>query len=96
MLRKRRESCDLAGGFFEQVVNQGLVGFGLFRGHATELAQQLWGNADCYELFGVAGGWASDAAGAAQFRIGGFRDVGEVEAAIRNIRCVPCASPGAR
>ena len=32
------ESSDFAGGFFEQIVNQGLVGLGLFGGHAAELA----------------------------------------------------------
>jgi hypothetical protein len=37
-----------------------LVGLGLFGGHAAELAEKFWGDADGDELFGVAGGGAAD------------------------------------
>ena len=30
---------DFAGGFFEEFVDEGLVGFGLLGGHAAELAE---------------------------------------------------------
>jgi hypothetical protein len=35
----RRDSGHFAGGFFEQVVDQSLVGLGLFGGHAAKLAE---------------------------------------------------------
>ena len=89
-------SGDVAGGFIEEIVDQGLVGLGLFGGHAAKLAEQLGGDADGDELLGVAGGGASDTAGAAQLGIGGFRDVGEVDAAIRNRLCALCVLLGAR
>lgn len=90
------KSGDFASGFFEEVVDQGLVGLGLFGGHAAELAEQLGGDADGDELLGVAGGGSSNAAGAAELGIGGFRDVGEVDAAIRNRLGALCALCGAR
>ena len=94
--KKQNPSGDFAGGFFEQVVDQSLVGLGLFGGHAAELAEQLRGDADGNELLGAAGGRASDPASAAQLGIGGLRNVGEVDAAIRNRPRAPCASRGAR
>jgi hypothetical protein len=42
-------------------VDKGLVGLGLFGGHAAELAEKFWGDTDGDELFGVAGGGAADA-----------------------------------
>ena len=89
-------SGDFAGGFFEEVVDQGLVRFGLFGGHAAELAEQLGGDADGDELLGATRDGASDAARAAQLSVGGFRNVGEVDAAIWNRPCALCASRGAR
>jgi len=87
---------DFASGFFEEFVDQGLVGFGLFGGHATELAEKSWGDANSDELFGVAGGGAADAASAAEFGGGRFPDVREIEPAIRYRLGVLCASPGVR
>src|SRR5271163_3405452 len=49
-------SDDFGGGFFEEFVDQGLVGLGLLGGHAAELAEKFWGDADGDELLGVAGG----------------------------------------
>lgn len=77
-------------------MDQGLVGLGLFGGHATELAEKFWGDADGDELFGVAGGGAADAAGEAKFAGGGFRDIREIELAIRNRLGARGASPGVR
>ena len=77
-------------------MDQGLVGLGLFGGHAAELAEKFWGDADGDELFGVAGGGAADSASAAQFSCGRFGDVREIELAIRYRRCALCASPDAR
>ena len=73
-----------------------MVGFGLLGGHAAELAEKFWGDADGDELFGVAGGWAADSAGATEFGAGGFRDIREVELPIRCRLGVLCASPGVR
>lgn len=77
-------------------MDEGLVGLGLFGGHAAELAEEFRGDADGDELFGVAGGGAANAAGAAEFGGCGFRDVREIEFAIRYRLCVLCASPAAR
>ena len=87
---------DFAGGFFQEFVDEGLVGLGLFGGHAAELAEKFWGDADGDELFGVAGGGAADAAGAAKFGGGGFGDVRKIELAIRYRLGARGASPGAR
>jgi len=64
-------------------VDERLVGFGLPGGHATELAQQLRGDANGDELFCVSRSGAADSAGGAQFGIGRFRNVGKVELVIR-------------
>ena len=99
---RRRQDGDLkvaatgAGGFFEEFVDEGLAGLGLRGGHAAKLAEQLRGDADGDELLGVSRGGAADPAGAAEFRVGGFGNVGEVELAIRHRLCAPCGSPGAR
>jgi len=66
---------DSASGFFEEFVDEGLVGFGLLGGHAAELAKQLRGDANGDELFCVSRNRAADSAGAAQFGISRFRDV---------------------
>ena len=87
---------DSASGFFEEFVDEGLVGFGLLGGHAAELAQQLRGDANGDELFCVSRNRAADSAGAAQFGISRFRDVGEVKLAIRHGPGALCGSPGAR
>src|SRR5262249_40668406 len=92
----RTASGDVAYSFIEEVVDQGLVGLGLFGGHAAKLAEQLGGNADGDELLGVAGGGASDAASAAELGIGGFGNVREIDSAIRNRLCALCVLPGAR
>jgi len=87
---------DFAGGFFEEFVDEGLVGLGLLGGHAAELTEQLRGDANGDELFCVSRSGAADSAGAAQFGIGRFGNVGKVELAIRHRLGVPCGSPGAR
>ncbi len=87
---------DFAGGFFEEFVDESLVGLGLLGGHAAELAEQLRGDANGDELFRVSRSGAADSAGAAQFGIGRFRNVREVELAIRHRLGALCESPGAR
>ena len=77
-------------------MDEGLVGFGLLGGHAAELAKQLRGDANGDELFCVSRNRAADSAGAAQFGISRFRDVGEVKLAIRHGPGALCGSPGAR
>ena len=77
-------------------MDEGLVGLGLFGGHAAEAAEQLRGNANGDELFGVSRCGAADSAGTAQFGIGRFGNVGEIEFAIRHRLGVPCGSPDER
>jgi hypothetical protein len=85
-----------ASGFFEKFVDEGLVGFGLLGGHAAELTEQLRGDANGDELLRVSRSRAADSAGAAQLGIGRFRNVGEIELAIRRRLGALCVSPGAR
>lgn len=77
-------------------MDQSLVGLGLSGGHTAKLAEEFWGDADGDELFGVASGGASDSASAAEFGGSRFRDVREIEVAIRYRLCALCASPGGR
>ncbi len=56
---------DFAGGFFEEFVDEGLVGLESFSGHTTELAEELRGDG----LFGVSRSGAADSRSAAQFGI---------------------------
>ncbi len=60
---------DFAGGFFEEFVDEGLVGLESFSGHTTELAAELRGDANGDGLFGVSRSGAADSRSAAQFGI---------------------------
>ena len=73
-----------------------MVGLGLFGGHAAELAEKFWGDADGNELFGVTRGGATDAASAAEFGGGRFGNVREIEFAIRYRPCALSVSLGER
>ena len=61
-------------------------------GDAAELAQKSRGDADGDELFGVAGDRAADPACATQLGGTRFRDLREVQLAIRHRLCVLYAS----
>jgi hypothetical protein len=87
---------DFACGFFEEFVDKRLVRFGLLGGHAAKLAEQLRSDANGDELLGVSRDGAADSASATQFGAGRFRNVREVEFAIRRRPGVLCGSPGAR
>ena len=87
---------DFAGGFFEEFVDEGLVGLGLLGGHTAEPAEQFRGDANGDELFSVSRSGAADSTGAAQFAIARFGNVGEIELAIRHRLAVLCGSPGER
>ena len=76
-------------------MDEGLVRLGLPGGHAAKLAEQLRGDTNGDELFGVSRSGAAHAAGAAQFGASRFGDVGEVELAIRHRLGVLCELPGA-
>jgi hypothetical protein len=93
---RRGELGDFAGGFFEEFVDEGLVGLGLLGGHAAELAEELRGDANGDELFGVSRNGAADSTSAAQFGICRFGNAGEVELAIRHRLGVLCGPPGER
>src|SRR6266849_2280805 len=77
------------GGALEELVDEGLIGFGLLCGKTAQLDEQTWRNTDSDELLSIAGLWPADAAGAAQFDSARFGDIREIDAAIRNM-------PGAR
>lgn len=94
--RRGTESRDFAGGFFEQFVDERLVGLGLPGSHAAELMEQARRDADSNELFGVAARRPAHATRAAKLFFRGLWDAGEVEAAIRNRRGALYASLGVR
>ena len=73
-----------------------LIGFGLFGGHAAELREKARGDTDGNQMLGVAGNGAADATGAAELLVGGFRNIGKVQLAIRHILGALYALPGAR
>ncbi|MGH9744134.1 MAG: hypothetical protein ACRD51_17470 [Candidatus Acidiferrum sp.] len=66
------DSGCFAGGFFQEFVDEVLVGLGLFGGHEAELAEKFWGEADGDELFGMTRGGAADSTSAAEFGGGRF------------------------
>ena len=84
-------------GFFQQFVDECLIGLVLLGGEAPELGEQSRVNADGDELLGAAGSRASDAAGALQFLVSGFGDVGKNNfpfgplAHARGSDCLPAA-----
>jgi len=65
---RERLGC-FAGGAFEEFMNQGLIGFGLFCGQAAQLSQETRSDADGYELLGVSGFRPADAPGTAKLLI---------------------------
>lgn len=77
-------------------MDEGLVRFAAAAGEAAEAGEQARVNTNGDQLFGVAGFWPSDAAGALELRVGGFRNVGEINAAWRNTPCAPCGWRGGR
>lgn len=85
-----------ARGFLEQFVDERLVRLLFAAGEAAEACEQARVDADSDQLFGVSGFGAAYAAGAFQFGVGRFRDVREINSAVRNGLCVPCGSLVAR
>jgi|ERR1700674_677170 len=86
----------LLRGAFEELVDQSLIGLGLFGGEAAKLGEETRSDADGDELFGVAGPRPTDAAGVAELFAGRLRDIGEVDFAIRHRLGALCGSLGAR
>jgi hypothetical protein len=80
----------------EQLVDECLVGLPLPGGQLPEFGQEVRIQANRNELLGPAGGRPAHATGGPQFRVGRFRDVAEIDAAIRRMPGVPCGRLGAR
>jgi hypothetical protein len=83
-------------GAFEEFVDESLIGLGLLGGEAAKLGEETRSDANGNELLGVAGSRPTDTAAAAEFFAGRFRDIGEVDFAIRHRLCALCGSLGAR
>ena len=109
--RRRNREIGKASGHFsfcgtlQQLMNQRLVGLRLPRGQAAELRQQARGDANGDELLGMAGlrsaqtgpgRGTAHADCAAEFLVGGLRDVREVNLSVGNTLCAPCGLRGAR
>ena len=92
----RLGSGDFASGSFEQFVNVGLVGLGMFGRQAAELRKKARRDSNGDELFGMAGFWPANTASAAEFVVSGFGDIGKIDLAIPHMLCVLCGLPGAR
>ena len=70
-------------GLFQQFVDECLVRHRPLSGTAADLREQARGDADGNQLLGLARTGPADTAGAFQFGVRRFRDVGEVDLAIR-------------
>jgi hypothetical protein len=68
---------------FEDFVYVGLVGLRFLSGEATKFVKDLRSDADGDQMFGVAGDRTTNAAGARGLFVGGFRNIGKVQMAIR-------------
>jgi hypothetical protein len=90
------EAASARGGAFQEFVNQSLIRLGSFRGEAAQTSEQRRGDADSDELLGVAGLGPADAARAFEFHVARLRNIGEINAAVRNMPGVPCGWLGAR
>jgi hypothetical protein len=86
----------LAGGSFEKFVDECLIGLRLFGSQTAELGEKPRRNADGNQLLGVACHRPADAPRAAELLVGGFRNIGKVQLAIRHMPDVLYALPGAR
>ncbi len=84
------------GGAFEEFVDVGLVGLGLFGGEATKFREDARSDANGDQMLGIARDWAAYAAGATELLVSSFRNIGKVQLAIRHIPGALCALPGAR
>lgn len=74
-------------------MDERLVGLGLLGSEPPESRQQSRRNANGDELLGVARLRAADAPRPPQLFIRGFRNVAEINAAIRRRLCAPSGSP---
>ena len=92
----RAEFSEAAYGAFEDFVDVSLVGLGFFGGELAKLVEDARRDADSDQMFGIAGNRAAYTAGAPELLVSGFRDIGEVQLAIRNILDVLYVSPDAR
>jgi hypothetical protein len=84
------------GGAFQEFVDECLIGLRLFSSQSAELGEKPRSNADGNQLLGVTGHGPADAARAAELLVGGFRNIGKVQPAIRHMPDALCALPGAR
>lgn len=84
------------GSALKKLVDEGLVGFGLLGGESAETREERRSDTDGNELLGISRLGTANAAGTVEFRVGGFRDIREINAAVRNMLCVLCGLPGAR
>src|SRR6185437_13480785 len=87
---------DSARRVFQDFVDERLVGLGLFGGHASELPEKFRGDPDGNQLFCIAGDGTADSASSVQFGGARFRNIRQIDFAIRHMLCVLCASLDAR
>jgi hypothetical protein len=83
-------------GALEKLVDESLVGFGLLCSEAAKPCEEGRSNTDGDELLGISRFGTADAASALKIIIGGFRNIREINPAVRNMLCVLCGLPGAR
>jgi hypothetical protein len=79
----------------EQFVHERLVWLVLPGRHLTEFCQETRRNADRDELLCLTRSRPADTTGVTQLLVGCFRDVAEVNAAIRHMPCALCGRLGA-
>lgn len=84
------------GGAFEEFVDEGLVRLVLLGGEVAQMCEKRRSDANGDEVFRAASFRAAHPAGAAKLLVCCFRDIHEVELAIRHRPYALCAWLGAR
>ena len=77
----------------QDFVNEGLIRFVPPLGHSPKSGQHSRMDTDGNQLLGSPTSGTADTPGALQFKVGCFRNIGIVDAAIRNIPFVPSGLP---
>lgn len=83
-------------GALEQLMDESLVRLGLFCGEAAKAREEWRRDSDGDELFGISRFGTADTACSLEFFAGRFRDIREINAAVRNMLCALCGLPGGR
>lgn len=83
-------------GALEKLMDESLVRLGLFCGESAKARKERRGDSDGDELFCFSCFGTADTACSLEFLAGRFRDIREINAAVRNMPYALCGLPGGR